>query len=128
MVLREGRTLHILELIGCSSTQRGFEEARSRRLHEPSYCQLAAELECRGIQVVYTTLEVGALGHYRPQAVKTLQTMIPDLSLKAAIHTLMGLGKVAMSSSSHIFSARNCTVLASENPVLSSVNFILICL
>ena len=63
----------------CSSTQREFEEARSRKLRKSSYCQLASALECRGLQVVYTTLEVGALGHYRPQAVKTLHTMVPNL-------------------------------------------------
>ena len=48
--------------------------------------------ESRGLQVVYTTLEVGAVGHYRPQAVKTLRIMVPDMPLGAAIYA-QGNGK-----------------------------------
>ena len=122
MVLREGRSLRILELTVCSNTQRGFEEARSRKLHKPVYCQLVADLECRGLQVAYTTLEVGALGHYRPQAVKTLQTMVPDMPRGVAFHILRELGKVAISCSLHIFNARNCTVWPNDKPLFSPVN------
>ena len=64
-------TAHSGTLIVCSRAQRGFEEAKSGNIHKPSQCQLATDLEYKGLQVVYTTLEVGALGHYRPQAVKT---------------------------------------------------------
>ena len=76
----------------------------------------------RGLQVVYTTLEVAASSHYRPQAIKTLQTMIPDLSRREAIQTFRDLEKVAISCSSRIFKARNCTALASDKPLLGSVN------
>ena len=112
----------ILELTVYSSTQRGFEEARSGKMHKPSNCQLATDLECRDLQVFYSTLEIGALDHYRPQAVKTLQTIVPDMPCVAAIYTFRELGKVAISCSSYILNAKNCAVWPSDKPLLSSVN------
>ena len=37
-------------------------------------------------------LGIGALRHYRPQAVKTLQAIVPDMPCGAVIYTLKELG------------------------------------
>ena len=106
--MREGRALPC-----------GFEEARSRRLHKPGTVILPAacgiitiaDLERRGLKVVYTTLEVGSLGHHRPQATKSSQTIVPSLPhnyiiiVRQITVILMRLGKVAISCSLHIFNA-----------------------
>ena len=63
------------------------------KILKPLYSQLTSDLECRVLQVVYTTLEYGTLGHHRPQAVKTLQTMLPDMAHGAAVNILRELGK-----------------------------------
>ena len=110
------RKLHILELTICSNTQRGFEEARQRKTNKTSYCHLITDLERRGVEVRYATLEIGSLGHHQHLAAKALQTTLPELSRSYSTSILDNLGKVAIACSYHIFQARNCVSWPDHKP------------
>ena len=108
------RKLHILELTICSNTPHGFEQARTRKLHKPSYCHLITDLETRGVEVTYTTLEIGSLGHYKLHAIKDLQSFFSNLSKVSASSILQKLARVSVGCSFNIFNARNSSTWATD--------------
>ena len=70
------------------------------------------------ISYMYTTLEIGSLGHYQPQAIQSLWSFIPDLSKSTATETLWNLEKTSISCSNHIFNSRNTSVWPSNKTFL----------
>ena len=77
------------------------------------------------MQVVYTDLKFDAVGHYRPQAAKTLQTMVPDMSHGAAIYIFTDWDELqSLVPPIYSCNARNCAVWPSDKPFLGSVNLV----
>ena len=56
----------ILELTVCANVASNFASAKRRK--EDRYAPLIADLEARGLTVIYVTLELGTLGHYTKDA------------------------------------------------------------
>ena len=80
IVMREGNVVKISELTVCSNTQRGFDEARSRKRNNHAYIQLISDIEAKGFKVNYSTIEIGSLGHYASGATNAISGLMPTLS------------------------------------------------
>ena len=106
IVMREGNVIKISELTVCSNTQRGFDEARSRKRNKHAYIQLISDLEAKGFKVNYSTIEIGSLGHYTSGATNAISGLMPTT-----------LGKVSIACSYHIFNARDSTVWTENRPL-----------
>ena len=78
IVMREGNVIKISELTVCSNTQRGFDEARSRKINKHAYIQL---ISAKGFKVNYLTIEIGSLGHYASGATNAISDLLPTLSI-----------------------------------------------
>ena len=81
IVMREGNVIKISELTVCSNTQRRFDEARSRKINKHAYIQLISDLEAKGFEVNYLTIEIGSLGHYASGATNAISDLLPTLSI-----------------------------------------------
>ena len=66
------RELYLLELTICNNSPTGFSEARRRK--DVKYAPLVLDLEDKGFTVVYITLEIGSLGHFTREAVRSYRT------------------------------------------------------
>ena len=77
------RKLNILELTVCSNTNCGFEEVNRRKLHKQTYCQLISDLEAKGTEVAYTTLEIGSLNWSLPASSHSISSILHSRSLKS---------------------------------------------
>ena len=74
--------------------------ARSRKALKSSYLQLVTDLEDRGFLVSSFTLEIRALGHFDPIAIRTLSDVF-TLSKQEAKQVMMNL-RIAVSCSYYI--------------------------
>ena len=117
IVMREGNVIKISELTVCSNTQRGFDEARSRKRNKPAYIQLISDLEAKGFKVNYSTIEIGSLGHYTSDATNAVSGLMPTLSTARVRLVLATMGKVSFACSDHIFQASNSTVWTENRPL-----------
>ena len=117
IVMREGNVIKISELTVCSNTQRGFDEARSRKRNKLAYTQLISDLEAKGFKVNYLTIEIGSLGHYTSSATNAISGLMPALSTARVKLMLATLGKVSIACSYHIFNARDSTVWTENRPL-----------
>lgn len=120
IVIQDDRVLKILELTVCSSTPRGFSEAKKRKRNKPAYMQLISDLETKGFKVNYTTIEIGALGHYSFDATSSIKSLLPDIHAAQVKRLLTKLGKTSVACSFHIFNARNSTVWPENKPLYVS--------
>ena len=112
------RKIHILELTVCSNTPRGFDEARTWKLHKPSYYHLISDLETRGVEVSYTTLEIGSLMGI---TIKVLQSFSPNLSKASASSILQKLARVSIDCFFNIFNAWNSSSWGTDRPFLPNL-------
>ena len=72
LVLITGRVITFLELTVPFNSPEALAAARSRKSLKSHYLQLATDLEDSRWSVSYFTLEIGSLGHFQPNATRTL--------------------------------------------------------
>ena len=113
----EGNVIKISELTVCSNTQRGFDEARSRKRNKHAYIQLISDLEAKGFKVNCSTIEIGSLSHCTSGATNAISGLMPALSTAREKLMLATLGKVSIGCSYHIFNARDSTVWTENRPL-----------
>ena len=89
-----------------------------KKVPKSNYLQLATDLEDSGWSVSYFTLEIGSLGHFEPNATRTLSDAFL-LSKQEAKQILMKLSRIAVSCSYHIFNARLSSTWDVNKPVCS---------
>ena len=95
--------IKISELTVCSNTQRGFDEARSRKRNKLAHIQLISDLEAKGFKVNYSTIEIGSLGATNAisGATNAISGLMPALSTARVKLMLATLGKVSIACSYH---------------------------
>ena len=81
------------------------------------YAALVADLENGSTLVTYVTLEIGCLGHYTKDAVKSLQLLLPSMTKREITTLLTSLSKIAISCSKSIFQARDHPTWISSTPL-----------
>ena len=99
MVLMEGKTLH--PGTHCAPVHNvDLKKQDQGKSTNFAIASLQQTWNVRDYKFFYTTLVVSSLGHCRPQVVKTLQTVVPDMLHLVAIYipVLRKLGKVALLS------------------------------
>ena len=83
-----------------------MKKAQERKLNKPNYLQLVSDLQRRGLQSHYTTLEIGALGHYHPVALRLMCELFPEIASQKWKSIFSEIGQVAITTSQTIFEAR----------------------
>ena len=76
------------------------------------------DLEDRGFSVSYSTLVIGALGHFDSIAIRTLSDAFA-LYKQEAKQVMMNLARIAVSCSYYIFNARLCSSWDIKKPFCS---------
>ena len=109
IVIVSERDVHILELTVPANTFKNLEEARYRK--QAKYQPLITDLEAHPNinKVLYSTVEVGSLGHYTFSAIQALREAYPSITKNQAKELLDKAAKVAVGCSYHVFRARQCT-------------------
>ena len=114
LVLVSERELYLLELTICNNSPTGFSEAQRR--NDVQYAPLVLDLEDEGFSVVYVTLEIGSLGHFTREAVRSLMLLCPQIS-KHEITDLLKLARTSVSCSKFIFQGHSSTVWDEHLPL-----------
>ena len=96
LVFITGSEITLLELTVPFNLPEALAAARSRKSLKSNYLQLATDLEDSGWSVSYFTLEIGSLGHFEPNATRTLSDAF-FLSKQGAKQVLMNLSRIAVS-------------------------------
>ena len=107
----------ILELTVCYNAPSNLEAAKKRKMDK--YAALVADLVRRSSLVTYVTLEIGCLGHYTKDALKSLQLLLPSMTKREIMTLLTSLSKIAISCSKSIFQARDYPIWNSSTPLYS---------
>ena len=105
IVVTTATEVSILELTVCANVASNFASAKRRK--EDRYAPLIADLEARGLSVIYVTLELGTLGHYTKDALRALQLIMPSTARGVLSNLLKSLAKIAIGCSQTIFNARH---------------------
>ena len=110
IVVTTATEVSILELTVCANVASNFASAKRRK--EDRYASLIADLEARGLTVIYVTLELGTLGHYTkdappPPPPRALQLIMPSTARGVLSNLLKSLAKIAIGCSQTIFNARH---------------------
>ena len=107
----------ILELTVCYNAPSNLEAAKKRKMDK--YAALVADLESGSTLVTYVTLEIGCLGHYTKDAVKSLQLLLPSMTKREITTVLTSRSKIAISCSKSIFQAWDHPTWNSSTPLYS---------
>ena len=107
----------ILELTVCYNAPSNLEAAKKRKMDK--YAALVADLESGSTLVTYVTLEIGCLGRYTKDAVKSLQLLLPSMTKREIMTLLTSLSKIAISCSKSIFQAQDHPTWISSTPLYS---------
>ena len=91
-----------------SNNKEALQAAFERKSNKLPYLHLTSDLESKGFSTMYTTLEIGLLGHWPKHTIKTL-SLIPNISSKIATRILLKLSKTSVACSYHIFNSHQCT-------------------
>ena len=105
IVVTTATEVSILELTVCANVASNFASAKRRK--EDRYAPLIADLEVRGLSVIYVTLELGTLGHFTKDALLALQLIMPSTAHGVLSNLLKSLAKIAIGCSQTIFNARH---------------------
>ena len=92
--------------------------ASAKRRKEDRYAPLIADLEARGLTVIYVTLELGTLGHYTkapPPRALQLIIIMPSTARGVLSNLLKPLAKIAIGCSQTIFNARHSILVYIKN-------------
>ena len=125
IVSETDKRISILELTVPNNTPDGLVNARHRKQHKQEYLSLAEDISRSDWTVTYDTIEIGSLGHYSKDSLKSIKSVLPSLLLnsrqasleaKDIIHSAC---KVAMLCSRYIiFLAHKCISWNSDKPLL----------
>ena len=115
LVLVSERELYLLELTICNNSPTGFSEARCR--NDVQYAPLVLDLEDKGFSVVYITLEIGSLGYFTREAVRSLMLLCPQISKHKITDILLKLARTSVSFSKFIFQGHSSTVWDEHLPL-----------
>ena len=77
VVVENQNTMRILELTIPTNTLDGLRNARERKQNKPEYGTLLTDLETRGWNVSYDTIEIGSLGHFTKPSIETINDTLP---------------------------------------------------
>ena len=116
LVLISGPEVTFLELTVPFNSPEALAAARSRKSLKSNYLQLVTDLEDSGWSASYFTLEIVSLGHFEPNAIRTLSDVF-HLSKQEAKQVLMNLSRITISCSYHIFNARLCSSWDVSKPI-----------
>ena len=105
IVVTTATEVSILELTVCANVASNFASAKRRK--EDRYAPLIADLETRGLTVIYVTLELGTLGHYTKDVPRALQLIMPSTARGVLSNLLKSLAKIAIGCSQTIFNVRH---------------------
>ena len=89
---------------------------RTRKSHKQEYLQLLSDARRNGWEAKYSTIEIGALGHYNPVAPAELATNCESIPLLKWREILLRAATVAVTCA--IYLARNNCVWSSNRPRL----------
>ena len=118
LVLILNNNITILELTIPSNNKEALQAASDRKSNKLPYLHLISDLESCNYKVTYTTLEIGSLGHWTKQAIKSL-SLIPNVNKKTASSILLHLSKISISCSYHIFNCHQLTSWDQNKPFYS---------
>ena len=106
IVIISGSSIHLLELTVPSNTVKNIMNARVRKQSKTNYIHLVNDLESLGHSVHLHTAELGSLGHFNPETVSEVHSILPSKSKSVIRKDLLDLSKVAITCSKIIFEAR----------------------
>ena len=107
VVLSRDGKIRIAELTICTNSPEGLKNAKLRRTSKENYLQLLGDIKRKGIKATYTTIEIGALGHYAGDLVSLLSTSFPELNKKQWRHILDEAAKISIDCCQTIYLGRN---------------------
>ena len=105
VIISPTNAISILELTVPHNSLDNISSARCRKLQK--YAHLISDLEHRNQSVLLVSLEIGSLGHFTHDAIRSLQKLLPSLSKRRTKDLLFSLAKISISCSSFIFNSRN---------------------
>ena len=109
----------ILELTVPTNTVDGLENARRRKQYKQEYGSLINDIVSAGhYSVTYDTIEVGTLGHFTMDSIKSLRKALisrSDNSIKCSRSILTKAAYISVLSSRFIFMAFNTKEWSSPN-------------
>ena len=94
------------------SVEQSLCENKARRRKDVKYAPLV--LEDKGFSVVYVTLEIGSLGHFTREAVRSLMLLCPQISRHEITDIL---ARTSVSCSKFIFQGRSSTAWDEHLPL-----------
>ena len=103
VVLSRDGKIRIAELTICTNSPEGLKNAKLRKTSKENYLQLLGDIKRKGIKATYTTIEIGALGHYAGDPVSLLSTSFPELNKKQWRHILDEAAKISIDCSQTIY-------------------------
>ena len=107
----------MLELTVCGNTCDDLAAVHTRKSHKQEYLQLLSDARRNGWEAKYSTIEIGALGHYNPVAPAELATNCESIPLLKWREILLRAATVAVTCA--IYLARNNRVWSSNRPRLT---------
>ena len=99
-----------------TNSDHAIQAVRDRKMNKPNTDQhLIGELENRGLNVSFRTLEIGFLGHHERHAIHCICHTF-NLPKHDANQILLKLARTSVSCSYHIFNSRNSLSWDSNKP------------
>ena len=111
-------SIRILELTVPSNTPDGLKNARDRKQNKQEYGSLLTDIEVKGWNVTYDTIEIGSLGHFTKFTSEALILTLPFEHIDQANKMLQGAASVAISCSHQIFMAHKQSEWNKSQPIL----------
>jgi len=104
LVLVSESSISMLELTVPTKSHQAIQAARGRKMNQPNYEQLIGNLENRGLNVSFRSVEIGSLGHYERHAIHCICHTF-NLPKCDASQILLKLARTSVSCSYHISTA-----------------------
>ena len=120
LVAVKGQTLHLVELTFCGNTMDAMAAARNRKANKLEYLYLLSDIRRKGWKASYSTIEIGALGHYNPDSLSTLSASWQDIRMSEWKKILTSGATTAISCSQVIFHARANSAWSPNRPLLQT--------
>ena len=118
LVAVKGQTLHLVELTVCGNTPSAMAAAHNRKANKLEYLHLLSDIRRKGWIASYSTIEIGALGHYNPDSLSTLSASWQDIRMSEWRKILTSGATTAISCSQVIFHSRANSAWSPNRPLL----------
>ena len=118
VVIQDGK-IRMLELTVCGNTSEALKAANTRKSRKLDYLHLVSDLQNKGWEVDYQTIEIGALGHHLPSAPASLSTKWPKLCPLTWKKILVDASTIAINCSQSIFLSRSTSPWPTNKALLT---------